>query len=69
MQGDVIESKEASGVVEEIGMRSTRVRTADGSFIYITNAKFADLTITNHSPQNKTDRVASGPDDAERNAA
>jgi MscS family membrane protein len=68
-QGDVIESKEASGVVEEIGMRSTRVRTAEGHFIYITNARFADLTITNRSPLNTTDGVASGPDDAERNAA
>ncbi|MEJ1937122.1 mechanosensitive ion channel domain-containing protein, partial [Nostoc sp. NIES-2111] len=69
-QGDVIESKEASGVVEEIGMRSTRVRTADGCFIYITNAKFADLTITNQSSLNKTDRVAApGQDDAELGAA
>ena len=68
-QGDVIETKEASGVVEEIGMRSTRVRTADGNFIYITNARFADLTITNRSPQSKADGVPPGPDDGERDTA
>lgn len=68
--GDVIDTKEVSGVVEEIGMRSTRVRTQDGRFVYITNAKFADLTITNQSPLNKPESVAPPePDDAARDAA
>lgn len=47
--GDTIETKEISGVVEQIGMRTTRVRNADGHVTSITNSKFADLTITNLS--------------------
>lgn len=44
--GDVIVTKELSGVVEHIGMRSIRVRADNGDITTITNSKFADLTIT-----------------------
>lgn len=49
--GDRIETKDFSGTVLEIGMRSTRLRAEDGCLISITNAQFADKTIKNLSRQ------------------
>jgi MscS family membrane protein len=45
--GDTIKSGELDGVVEEVGFRSTRIRTPDTSVITIPNGKISDLTINN----------------------
>jgi len=41
------------GVVEEIGLRSTRIRTLDRTVIYVANAKFIDMNIENFSEREK----------------
>lgn len=46
--GDVIVSGAMEGKVEEIGLRSTRMRTAQESVIYVPNAKLADTPIDNY---------------------
>nr|MBI1228931.1 mechanosensitive ion channel [Cytophagales bacterium] len=46
--GDWITSGEVDGTVEEVGFRSTRVRTFRNSLMYIPNGKIADATIDNH---------------------
>lgn len=47
--GDWCEFGEHRGVVEEIGLRSTRIRTRDKTLITVTNADFAKMKITNLS--------------------
>jgi MscS family membrane protein len=47
--GDTIESDALSGVVEDIGMRSTRIRSRDGGLISVTNSELADKVIKNVS--------------------
>lgn len=47
--GDMIESDGLSGTVEDIGMRSTRIRSADGGLISVTNSELADKVIKNVS--------------------
>ncbi|WP_194777108.1 mechanosensitive ion channel family protein [Pararhodonellum marinum] len=46
--GDWITSGEVDGTVEEVGFRSTRIRTFRNSVTYIPNGKIADATIDNH---------------------
>ena len=46
--GDVIVSGPIEGKVEEIGLRSTRLRTTQDSVIYVPNAKLADTPIDNY---------------------
>ncbi|MEO1051276.1 MAG: mechanosensitive ion channel family protein [Bacteroidota bacterium] len=46
--GDWITSGEIDGTVEEVGFRSTRVRTFRNSVVYVPNGKLADSTIDNH---------------------
>lgn len=46
--GDWITSGDVDGTVEEVGFRSTRVRTFRNSVMYIPNGKIADATIDNH---------------------
>ena len=38
---------DGEGAVEEVGVRSTRIRTANNSLISVPNGKFADSTIDN----------------------
>lgn len=45
--GDQIKLDSVDGVVEAIGMRSTRVRTADGHLVAIPNKTVGNATITN----------------------
>ena len=45
--GDAIKLPEAEGVVESIGMRSTRVRNIDGHLITVPNKTMGNATITN----------------------
>ena len=46
--GDWITSGDIDGTVEEVGFRSTRIRTFRNSVTSVPNGKMADLTIDNH---------------------
>lgn len=50
--GQWITAGDADGTVEEVGFRSTRIRTFRNSLVYIPNAKLADTTIDNHGLRN-----------------
>jgi len=47
--GDWIQTGDIEGVVEEVGLRSTRIRTFAKSLITVPNAKLADAAIENWS--------------------
>ena len=46
-RGDWIASGDTKGTVEHVGIRSTRVRTADDSLIIVPNGKLSDATVNN----------------------
>ncbi|MEP5611877.1 MAG: mechanosensitive ion channel family protein [Cyclobacteriaceae bacterium] len=46
--GDWVTSGDIDGTVEEVGFRSSRIRTFSNSLVYIPNGKLADSTIDNH---------------------
>ena len=46
--GDWITSGDIDGTVEEVGFRSTRIRTFRNSLTYVPNGKVADAVIDNH---------------------
>ena len=46
--GDAIEVDGLYGTVEEVGFRSSRVRTFRNSLVYVPNGKLADSTVDNH---------------------
>ena len=46
--GDWITSGDVDGTVEEVGARSTRIRTFANSVIYVPNGNLANATIDNH---------------------
>lgn len=50
--GDWVTSGDIDGTVEEVGFRSTRVRTFRNSLVYVPNGKIADATIDNHGLRN-----------------
>ena len=54
--GDLIKIDSNEGIVEEVGIRSTKVRTLDKELIVVPNSKFADGAVTNYS-QRGTRRV------------
>jgi len=56
--GDFCRFGKYLGVVEEIGLRATRIRTLDRTVIYIANAKFIDMEIENFSER---ERIAFRP--------
>ena len=41
------------GIVEEIGLRATRIRTMDRTVVYIANAQFVDMKLENYSEREK----------------
>ena len=45
--GDWIHFDEVDGVVEEVGIRSTRIRTFANSLVYVPNAHLANVTVDN----------------------
>lgn len=45
--GDWIVSDEVTGTVEEVGLRSTKIRAADTSVFFITNSKLSEIVINN----------------------
>jgi MscS family membrane protein len=57
-RGDAIVAGEVRGTVEKVGIRSTRVRTADDSLVVVPNGKLADATINNMGTRRH--RVATG---------
>ncbi len=46
-RGDTIVAGDTKGVVEHVGIRSTRIRTAEDSVIVVPNGKLSDATINN----------------------
>lgn len=46
--GDWITSGDIDGTVEEVGFRSTRIRTFRNSLMYVPNGKIADAILDNH---------------------
>ena len=50
--GDWITADDVDGTVEEVGFRSSRIRTFRNSLIYVPNGKLADNTIDNHGLRN-----------------
>jgi len=56
--GDFCRFGKYLGVVEEIGLRATRIRTLDRTVIYIANAKFVEMEIENFSER---ERIAFRP--------
>lgn len=46
--GDWITSGDIDGTVEEVGFRSTRIRTFRNSLMYVPNGKIADAVLDNH---------------------
>jgi MscS family membrane protein len=61
--GDTIDSSPLSGTVEDIGMRSTRIRAEDGSLITVTNSELADKVIRNVSRRVARPQPAAGRDE------
>ena len=55
--GDYVRVDPYEGTVEDIGFRSTRLRTVDGFLISIPNAKVADAAVTNLSRRKAIRRV------------
>ena len=46
-KGDLIEGGGLKGIVEEVGMRSTRLRTMDGTAVVVPNVELSDGTLHN----------------------
>jgi len=46
--GDWINFSDVHGTVEEVGFRSTRVRTFENSLVYVPNGKLADMVLNNY---------------------
>lgn len=46
--GDFIDTGSFSGVVTQVGVRSTRLRASDGAMVSVPNGRLVDMTITNH---------------------
>ena len=51
--GDSLKIQQVSGTVEKIGLRSTRVRTIDGTYITIPNKQMVDSVVDNFSLRNR----------------
>lgn len=51
--GDLIETGEFKGVIEDITMRSTRIRTLDDTVVIVPNSKIGEAAITNLSKLTK----------------
>ncbi len=51
--GDFCRFGDKMGVVEEIGLRATRIRTLDRTVVHVPNAAFADMQIENFAEREK----------------
>lgn len=45
--GDTIKTNSFEGAVQEVGFRSTRIKTTDDSIVYVSNARLSEMTIDN----------------------
>jgi MscS family membrane protein len=52
-QGDVVRIDDLTGTVESIGLRSTRIRTADRTLITLPNGKLADSRIESYAHRDR----------------
>ena len=52
--GDTCRFGDRTGTVEEIGLRSTRIRTPDRTLVTVPNAQFSSMTLENLSRRDKT---------------
>jgi len=51
--GDFVKLEGETGTVEDVGLRTTRIRTLDRTVISIPNAKVADTKIENYAPRDR----------------
>lgn len=51
--GDYIVTNDFAGIVEHVGVRSTRIRKLDQSVVYVPNSKLTDAPVTNWSRLSK----------------
>lgn len=51
--GDVCKFGDTLGTVEDIGLRSTRIRTADRTLVTVPNGQFSSMTLENFSRKDK----------------
>jgi Mechanosensitive ion channel len=51
--GDTVRVGATQGIVEEIGMRSTRIRTSDRTVVSVPNGQIANMTLENLSSRDK----------------
>lgn len=51
--GDLLKVQQINGTVEKIGLRSTRIRTTDKTYVSIPNKQMVDTIVDNHSMRNK----------------
>jgi MscS family membrane protein len=51
--GDTCRFGERTGTVEDIGLRSTRIRTPDRTLVTVPNAQFSSMTLENLSRRDK----------------
>ncbi len=51
--GDYCKFGDRAGTVEDIGLRSTRIRTADRTLVTVPNAQFSTMTLENFSKRDK----------------
>mgnify|MGYP002511150863 CR=1 FL=1 len=47
--GDLIETSDFKGIVEDITMRSTRIRKLDDSVLFVPNSAIADASVSNYA--------------------
>lgn len=52
--GDFCKFGNQMGTVEDIGLRSTRIRTVDRTVVTVPNGEFSTMTLENFSPRDKT---------------
>jgi MscS family membrane protein len=51
--GDFVKIEDMMGTVEQIGLRSTRIRTLDRTLITVPNGRLADMKIENYAPRDR----------------
>jgi MscS family membrane protein len=51
--GDFCKAGDVSGTVEQIGMRTTRIRTGDRTIVSIPNGEFSSMKIENFAPRDR----------------
>lgn len=67
--GDLIKVEDVIGIVELIGLRSTRIRTADRTLVTIPNGRLADMRVENFAVRDRMRLYAVLPLDVETPAA